>query len=335
MPELKLVKDGYPDPEPGDYGSYVRSWARSLRARNLSPKTVKTYREAVEGLGAYLARTDGPRDLGAILREHVEGFIVHLLDTSTDSTANNRYRGMQQFFKWALAEGEIQADPMALMRAPMITEKEIPLVPDDTLKKLLKACAGREFTELRDTAIIRVLIDTGVRREEVASIPLDDLDLDTDSVTITRKGRRPATLDLSAKTCQAFERYLRARSHHPLARRPELWLGEKARGPLTADGIRQMLDRRCDQAGIPHIHPHQFRHTAADYAMKSGMSDNDIMRNFGWKSRQMLARYAAANADERAREAHRRLSPGDRVLGSHQGAERWRAVPLATNHAKT
>ena len=74
-----------------------------------------------------------------------------------------------------------------------------------------------------------------------------------------------------------------------------------------------MLDRRFDQAGIPHIHPHQFRHTAADYAMKSGMSDNDIMRNFGWKSRQMLARYAAANADERAREAHRRLSPGDRV----------------------
>ena len=291
----------------------VRSWVRSLRARNLSPKTVKTYREAAEGLGAYLARTDGPRDLGAILREHVEGFIVHLLDTSTDSTANNRYRGLQQFFKWALAEGEIRADPMALMRAPVITEKEIPLVPDDTLKKLLKACAGREFTELRDTAIIRVLIDTGVRREEVASIPLDDLDLDTDSVTITGKGRRPATLDLSAKTCQALERYLRARSHHPLARRPELWLGEKARGPLTADGIRQMLDRRCDQAGIPHIHPHQFRHTAADYAMKSGMSDNDIMRNFGWKSRQMLARYAAANADERAREAHRRLSPGDRI----------------------
>ena len=313
MPELQLVKDGYPDPEPGDYGSFVRSWVRSLRARNLSPKTVKTYREAAEGLGTYLARTDGPRDLGWILREHVEGFIVHLLDTSTDSTANNRYRSLQQFFKWALAEGEIQADPMALMRAPVITEKEIPLVPDDTLKKLLKACAGREFTELRDTAIIRVLIDTGVRREEVASIPLDDLDLDTDSVTITRKGRRPATLDLSAKTCQALERYLRARSHHPLARRPELWLGEKARGPLTADGIRQMLDRRCDEAGIPHIHPHQFRHTAADYAMKSGMSDNDIMRNFGWKSRQMLARYAAANADERAREAHRRRSPGDRV----------------------
>lgn len=53
--------------------------------------------------------------------------------------------------------------------------------------------------------------------------------------------------------------------------------------------------------------------TTLTTSLKSGMSDNDIMRNFGWKSRQMLARYAAANADERAREAHRRLSPGDRV----------------------
>jgi integrase/recombinase XerC len=313
MSELKLVKDGYPEPEEGDYASYVRSWVRSLRARNLSPKTVKTYREAAEGLGVYLARTDGPHNLGAIRREHVEGFIGWLLDTASDSTANNRYRGLQQFFKWAVTEEEIAADPMARMKPPMITEKAIPLLPDDTLRKLLKASAGKGFTELRDTAIIRVLIDTGVRREEVATIALDDLDLDTDSVTITRKGRRPATLNLSAKTCQALERYLRARAHHPLARRPELWLGERSRGALTADGVRQMLDRRCDQGGIPHVHPHQFRHTAADYAMKSGMSDNDIMRNFGWKSRQMLARYAAANADERAREAHRKLSPGDRV----------------------
>ena len=94
MSELKLVKDGYPEPDEGDYASYVRSWVRSLRARNLSPKTVKTYREAAEGLAAYLARTDGPRNLGAIRREHIEGFIGWLLDTSSDSTANNRYRGL-------------------------------------------------------------------------------------------------------------------------------------------------------------------------------------------------------------------------------------------------
>lgn len=74
-----------------------------------------------------------------------------------------------------------------------------------------------------------------------------------------------------------------------------------------------MLDRRCDQAGLPHINPHMFRHTAADFAMRNGMSDSDLMKNFGWKSRSMLNRYAASTAEDRARQAHKRLSPGDRV----------------------
>ena len=251
MPELKLVKDGYPDPESGDYSSFVRSWVRSLRARNLSPKTVKTYREAAEGLGGYLARTKGPADLAAIQREHVEGFIVHLLDNATDSTANNRYRGLQQFFKWALDEGEIQADPMTRMKPPVITEKAIPILSDDTLKKLLRACAGREFTELRDTAIVRVLIDTGMRREEVATIMVDDLDLDTDSVTVTRKGRRPATLNLSARTCQSLERYLRARS--PRAAGPPSRAVAGREAPRPADGRRHPAD--AGQTLRPGRHP--------------------------------------------------------------------------------
>ena len=317
MPDLKLITADTLDDGLAsiDYASYVRSWTRSLRARNLAPKTVKTYREAAEGFGSWLAENDGPLVLARIRREHVEGFIVHLLETATDSTANNRYRGLQQFFKWALEEEEIQADPMARMKPPVITEKPVPVLADATMRKLLKACAGREFTQLRDTAIIRVFIDTGIRREEMAGIMLDDLDLDGDydSVSITRKGRRSATLNLSSKTAQAGERYLRARARHPLAARPELWIGERNRGPLTADGIRQMLDRRCLQAGIDPIHPHQFRHTAADFAMRSGMSEADIMKNFGWKSRQMLTRYASATAEDRAREAHRRLAPGDRI----------------------
>ena len=94
--------------------------------------------------------------------------------------------------------------------------------------------------------------------------------------------------------------------------RPELWLGDRNRGPVSDEALAAMLVRRAQQAGL-RLHPHQLRHFFADAWLREGGSEGGLMRAAAWSSRQMLDRYASANAAERSRAERRRLTLGDTV----------------------
>ena len=188
---------------------------RHLTAENRSPRTIRTYGDSVRQLHTYFEQQGMPLELAHVRREHVEAFIVSLLERWKSSTANNRYRSLQAFFKYADEEGLVSESPMARMSPPKVEEVLVPVLSERELQALLKTVSGTDFEARRDAAILRVFIDTGARLSEVAGIRLghgdalddDDSDLDLGSglLRVLGKGSRWRMLTCPPRTGPSTE----------------------------------------------------------------------------------------------------------------------------------
>lgn len=306
-----------PQPHP-DFASFFDSWNLAMEADGYAANSIRSYGRAVTAFAAWLGMHHPGVAPGDAQRDHVRGWVVATREATSSGTARSHFAGLRHFTRWMVAEGEAETDATDGIRTPAPNDVSTPLLKPEQIRAMLATCAGNGFADRRDKAIIYVFIDAGLRLAECAGLGTDDVDIRDRTLFVVgkganRSGPRRRAAPLGVKATQALDRYIRERRKHPYAERPELWLGDRGRATLSGDGIDMVLKRRASRAGIGHIHPHQLRHTWADGFLAAGGPEGDLMHLGGWRSRSMLDRYGRAGAADRARDAARRLSFGDRL----------------------
>nr|WP_240163072.1 tyrosine-type recombinase/integrase [Mycolicibacterium sphagni] len=285
------------------------SWELALRSERKSPATVKVYGD---GVRTFLRWCEEHHHSPALDRELMKAFVADLLDAGAEpATARSRQLAMRRFSAWLEEEGEIDTDPLLGLKAPKLDTKVTDSLTEDELRKLIKACSGKEFRDRRDEAIVRLMAETGMRAGEVCGLTVPDVDLNRGLVTVRRgKGGKGRVAPFGAQTGVAIDRYLRMRRSHALADTPALWLGDRSKS-LEYYGLHKSLKFRAERAGLTNFHPHLLRHTAASRWLAAGGSEGGLMAVAGWSTRDMIDRYTRSTAADRAAAEARGLNLGD------------------------
>lgn len=287
----------------------------AAQARRLSPHTLADYGNTFRKLQRHL----GDPALDSITAADLRAFL-NAQTGITNKTAFNIHVGLSALWTWAVQENIVPRQIVKDIQPPVPEIRAIVPFSETDVRALLAAlgksapytrpgkrqCQHSLNGAERNRAIVLLLLDTGIRANELCTLTLANADLHNKRIVVSGKGSKERMISLSAPTAQALWRYVAVRPD-PQINADNLFLTE-AGYILDRHELYKLLARVGHRAGVLNVHPHRFRHTFAISFLRNGGNAYALQVILGHSTMEMVRRYLLiAQADIEA--AHRQASP--------------------------
>lgn len=289
----------------------ISAFLTDCRARHLAEGTVERYYKFNLGLFQNYLISIQVFSMEQITTEVLRGFLAWHASGHSAGGSHCVWRAVKAFINWFEREMEgAWTSPILKRMGPKQVSKPIPGVSPEVLKKLLATC-DRSLLGRRDRALLLFLFDTGLRRQEMVDINLEDLNLDSGEVRVRHgKGDRERSVYIGATTTRELLRYLRERGTGPV--RAPLWLTRDG-SRITPAGLRQVLRRRAQAAGVAEVpSPHDFRRGFALQCLRNEMDPFTLRRLMGHTTLKVLQVYLDQSQGDLL-HSHKRHGPVDNL----------------------
>lgn len=229
-------------------------------------------------------------------------------------------RSIWTFLYWCLDDEEYSA----LVRLQTIKGIKLPRTEklikqtysDEEIEALFNACqdSSKQYAyKLRDTAILAVLLDTGIRSEEIRTLTIGNVTLarvvqEDSYIMVMGKGRKQREIPLGNKARRSLHRYIRECRKN--AGKSESVFLSRQGGQMSHEALKDMLHRLLKMSCLDdaQVNPHKFRHTFATRYMANGGDIYDLSRLLGHSSVAITENYLKSLSAKEVRKRKKHLS---------------------------
>ena len=213
-------------------------------------------------------------------------------------TIDNMRRVLSSFFAWLENEDYIVKSPVRRINKVKATKKVKETLTDENLEKLRDTCSN-----VRDIAILELLISTGMRVGELTKLNISDMNFQERSCIVLGKGNSEREVYFSAKSKMYIKKYLEIRTDNNEALFVSLI---KPYNRLGISGVEILIRNLGKEANMNKVHPHKFRRTMATMAIDKGMPIEQVQKLLGHIKIDTTMEYAMVNQNN-VKNSHRKF----------------------------
>ena len=257
------------------------------QVRGNSPKTQKHYFRCL-GLFERFQSPKNP-DISAVSVSDCKAYYIHLSNRNVSSVTVQTYiRALRAFLSWCYLEGYISENIPKMFRLPKAQKKKIDILTDSEVEQLFRCLSGRDFISIRNYCIVALMIDSGLRLNEVVTIRRDKIHIAEGYAIVNGKGNKERFVPLGLNSKRALLRYCaivpNKEKETPLFVKDTLI-------PIKESTVKQLFRKLKSRSGIPRLHPHLLRHTFATRYIERGGDIYSLQSILGHTSLEMVKKY--------------------------------------------